>query len=233
MSIWSTGSFIDLHKTKQPPKNASHRHHCPIACWRTCDAGFGPTRSHRILLSSTAPARNLPGAKPRFGRGSDRCLRREIPGETPQGGRMPDQGSRSTAGLFQLPCRALGSLADDEPNRKRIRNGPAQDSADERFVVVNDRQADGVQAGHRRIKNLATAKRHKSLAEDCRRCQIQRRHRGPRSAGKPRRLIAPRHLKSLIAPLSLPLHPSRRHLEPPPRCSRRRRDCVPLEGLSR
>ena len=75
----------------------------------------------------------------------------------------------------------------------------AQDSADERFVVVNDRQADGVQAGHRRIENLATAERHKSLAEDCRRCQIQRRHRGPRSAGKPRRLIAPRHLKSLIA----------------------------------
>ena len=35
------------------------------------------------------------------------------------------------------------------------------------------------------------------------------------------------------AALSLPLHPSRRHLEPPPRCSRRRRDCVPLEGLSR
>ena len=28
---------------------------------------------------------------------------------------MPDQGSRSTAGLLQLPCRALGSLADDEP----------------------------------------------------------------------------------------------------------------------
>ena len=121
---------------------------------------------------------------------------------TPQGGRMPDQGSRSTAGLLQLPRRALGSLADDKPHRKRIRNGPAQDSTDERFIVVNDRQADGVQVGHRRIKNLATAERHKSLAEDCRRCQIQRRHRGPRSAGKPRRLIAPRHLKSLIAPLS-------------------------------
>src|ERR1700675_1406292 len=112
---------------------------------------------------------------------------------------MPDQGSRSTAGLLQLPCRALGSLADDEPHRKRIRNGPAQDSTDERFLVANDRQADGVQVGHRRIKNLATAERHKSLAEDCRGCQIQRWHRGPRSAGKPRRLIAPRHLKSLIA----------------------------------
>jgi Putative transposase len=35
------------------------------------------------------------------------------------------------------------------------------------------------------------------------------------------------------AALSLPLYPSRRHLEPPPRCSRRRRHCVPLEGLSR
>src|SRR3984893_8313253 len=112
---------------------------------------------------------------------------------------MPDEGSRSIAGLLQLPCRALGSLADDEPHRKRIRNGPAQDSADERFVVVNYRQADGVQVGHRRIENLATAERHKSLAEDCRRCQIQRWHRGPRSAGKPRRLITPRHLKSHIA----------------------------------
>src|ERR1019366_5484251 len=145
-------------------------------------------------------ARNLPGAKPRSGRGSDRCLRREIPGETSQGSRMPDEGPRSTAGLLQLPCRALGSLEDDEPNRKRVRNGPPSNGTDERFVVVNDRQADGVQTGHRRIENLAAAERHKSLVEDCRRCQIQRRHQGPRSAGKPRRLIAPRQPKSLIAP---------------------------------
>ena len=34
------------------------------------------------------------------------------------------------------------------------------------------------------------------------------------------------------AALSLPLHASCRYLEPPPRCSRRRRDRVPLEGLS-
>lgn len=113
---------------------------------------------------------------------------------------MPDEGPRSTAGLLQLPCRALGSLEDDESHRKRVRNVPAQDGADERFVVVNDRQVDGVQVGHRRIKNLAMAERHKSLAEDCRGCQIQRRHRGPRSAGKPRRLMAPRHLNSCIAP---------------------------------
>ena len=34
------------------------------------------------------------------------------------------------------------------------------------------------------------------------------------------------------AALSLPLHASCRHLQPPPRCSRRRRHRVPLEGLS-
>jgi hypothetical protein len=119
-------------------------------------------------------------------------------GETSQGGRLPDEGLRSTAGVLRLPCRALGSLEDDEPHRKRIRNGPAQDSADERFVVVNDRQADGVQTGYRRIENLAAAERPKSLAQDCRRCKIQRWHRGPRSAGKPRRLIAPHHLNSCI-----------------------------------
>jgi Transposase zinc-binding domain/Putative transposase len=35
------------------------------------------------------------------------------------------------------------------------------------------------------------------------------------------------------AALSLPLHPSGRYLQPPPRCGRQRGDCVPLEGLSR
>ena len=34
------------------------------------------------------------------------------------------------------------------------------------------------------------------------------------------------------AALSLPLHPSCRHLQPPPRCSRRHRHRLPLEGLS-
>ena len=42
----------------------------------------------------------------------------------------------------------------------------------------------------RRIENLAATERHKSVAEGHRRCQIPRRHRGHRSAGKPRRLIA-------------------------------------------
>jgi len=46
--------------------------------------------------------------------------------------------------FFNFPCEHWDHLRDDEPHRKRIRNGPAQDSTDERFLVANDRQADGV-----------------------------------------------------------------------------------------
>jgi maleate isomerase len=120
------------------------------------------------------PARGLPGAKPGIGRSGDRCLRREIRSEVRQGGRVPDQGSQHVACALRLSCRALGSLADDQSNRKRVCDGPAQDGAFERFAVVNDCQVDGVQAARRRIENLAAAERHKSVAEDHRRCQILR-----------------------------------------------------------
>jgi len=42
-------------------------------------------------------------------------------------------------------------------HRKRVRDRAAQNRADERITVVNDSKADGVQAGRRRIKNLAAA----------------------------------------------------------------------------
>ena len=83
--------------------------------------------------------------------------------------------------LLRLPCRALGSPAHDESHRKRVRDGAAQDGAHERLVVANDRQADGLQAGLRGIKDLAAPQGHKSVAEGHRRCQIRKR-RGPRAA---------------------------------------------------
>ena len=105
-------------------------------------------------------------------------------------GRVPDERSRRNACVLRIPRRALGPLADDESHRKRVRDGPAQNGAHERFVIVNDCQVDGVQAALRRIKDLAAAERHKSVTEGHRRCQIRKRHRGHPSAGKPRRLIA-------------------------------------------
>ena len=57
----------------------------------------------------------------------------------------------------QLPggARALRSLEDNESHRKRLRDRPPQDGVHERLVVANDRQADGIQAALRRIKDLA------------------------------------------------------------------------------
>src|SRR3979490_853123 len=133
-------------------------------------------------------ARGLLGAEPGFGGGGDRHLRREIRSEVRQGGRVPDQGSPNTACALRLSCRALGSPAHDESHRKRVCDGPAQDGAYERLVVVNDRQADGLQADLHRVKDLAATQRYKSLAEGHRRRQIPRRHRGHPSAGKPRGL---------------------------------------------
>src|SRR6476620_5604207 len=178
-----------------------------LGFWKALDEVFPGTRHQRCWVHKTVnvldkvalsvqanmknePARGLLGAEPGGRRSCDRRLRREIPRQVRPGGRMPRQGPRRAAGLLRLSCRALGSLAHDQPHRKRVRDRAAQNRADESIAVVNDRQADGVQAGHRRIKNLAAAQRHKSVAESDCRCQIQRRHRGHPNAGKPRRLIA-------------------------------------------
>jgi len=48
---------------------------------------------------------------------------------------MPDQGSRSTAGLLQLPCEHWDHLRTTNPS-KAYSQRPAQDSTDERFVVA-------------------------------------------------------------------------------------------------
>ena len=178
-----------------------------LGFWKALDEVFPGTRHQRCWVHKTVNVldkvplsvqanmkkdlrESLLGAEPGGRRSGDRRLRREIPRQVRPGGRMPRQGSRRAAGLLRLPRRALGSPAHDQSHRERVRDRAAQNRADERITVVNDRQADGVQAGYRRIKNLAAAQRHKSVAEgDCR-CQIQRRHRGHPHAGKPRRLIA-------------------------------------------
>jgi hypothetical protein len=76
--------------------------------------------------------------------------------------------------------------------KSRVCDGRAQDGAHERLVVANDRQADNFQAALRGIKDLAAPHGHKSVAEGHRRCQIRKRHRGHRSASKPRRYVPPR-----------------------------------------
>ena len=67
--------------------------------------------------------------------------------------------------LYDFPAEHWDHLRTTNPIESVRRDGPAQDGAHERLVVVNDCQIDGVQAAMRRIEDLAAAERHKSVAE--------------------------------------------------------------------
>src|SRR3954466_10593811 len=112
-------------------------------------------------------------------------------GEVPQGSRVPEEGSRGPADLLRLPGRALGSLANLEPHRKRVRDRAAQDRQNQGIAVVLHGPADGLQTCDGRRENLAKAERRKPVAEGRSRCHLPRRDGGHRRSVKPRRLIAP------------------------------------------
>lgn len=83
---------------------------------------------------------------------------------------------RSTTSTCEPPIRSCSPRCNTGRFRPRI-------------VVAIDGQADGVQADRRSLENLASVERYKSVAEDRRRGQIRRPHRGHSDAAKPRRLI--------------------------------------------
>lgn len=62
-------------------------------------------------------------------------------------------------------------LADQQGrrDRERVRGRAARNGADQRRIFADRRQADGVRAGDRRIKDLAANQRPKSVAEAHRR----------------------------------------------------------------
>ena len=53
-----------------------------------------------------------------------------------------------------------------------VRHGATQDRSDQGIVIAIVSQADGVQADRCSLENLASIERHKSVAEDHRRCQF-------------------------------------------------------------
>src|SRR6201993_876542 len=87
--------------------------------------------------------------------------------------------------LLAADGRSTRSIAKEVGVQPRIVSLWRHRYADHGLEGLQDKPRPGK---HRR-KDLAAAQRYKSVAEDHRRCQIQRRHRGHPSAGKPRRLI--------------------------------------------
>jgi putative transposase len=103
-----------------------------LGFWKALDEVCPGTRHQRCWVHKTVnildkvplsgagqheegPARSLLGAEPGGRRSGGRRLRREISGHVGPSGRMPRQGPQRAAGLLRLPCRALGSLAHDQP----------------------------------------------------------------------------------------------------------------------
>jgi hypothetical protein len=88
-----------------------------------------------------------------------------------------------------FPAEHWDHLRTSNPIEKRVRYGLSSNSAHERLVVGDDRQAHAVQPCQRGCKNLAAIEGRKSVAESSPRSQIPKRNRGHRNASSPRRLI--------------------------------------------
>ena len=102
---------------------------------------------------------------------------------------MSDQGPRNAARLLRLPRRALGSPANLEPDRERVRDRAPPDGAHQGRPVADDGTAHGLQARRRRIQDMATAEGREPVAQGRRRCQAPGRNRSHRRPINPRRLI--------------------------------------------
>jgi putative transposase len=82
-----------------------------------------------------------------------------------EGGRWPDEGSRSAARLLRLPRRALGPSSYIKPDRERVRDGASSHREDKGSPFGEDRQAHGLQTCQRHCENMATIKGRKLVAQ--------------------------------------------------------------------
>ncbi len=181
-----------------------------LGFWKAIGEVWPTTREQRCWVHKTAnilnklPKSQQPKAKracrtsgwPKRGR---MPRRRSTPSSRPmrqirEGRRMPEEGSRRAARLLRFPGRTLETPAHVESDRKHLRDRATQDHPLEGMPLEQDRARHGVQAGRRRAEDLASPRRPQPVAKDHRGCEVHRRVRGHRQAGRPsspnrRRLI--------------------------------------------
>jgi len=102
--------------------------------------------------------------------------------------------------FYEFPAEHWDHLSDLEPDRERLRHRPPPNRPHQGRAVAEDRQAHGVHPRQGGFEEVAQAERRKPVAARHRRRQVCGRRRSTRRRRKPRRLIAPRHPKSVIAP---------------------------------
>ena len=175
-----------------------------LGFWKALDEAFPTTRHQRCWLHKTLnvldkfPKSLQPNAhkdlreiwlSPSRGvaEAAMTTFARMRPPET-RGRRMPDQGSSDAADVLRPSRRSLGSLANLEPDRERVRNGEASHRPHEGRTVAGHGASHGVQTGDGRVQDLATIAGSKPVAQSRQRYKVQRRNRSCRR-NQIRRLI--------------------------------------------
>jgi hypothetical protein len=133
-----------------------------------------------VRASMKQDVRGLLGVEPSIGRSTDRRLRREIPRQIRPRSCMSGQGSRSPTTFLPsigiIRAQPIPSRACSRPLRHRTVRSKSSVSPTTAKLMIAVSKTRGVSDTNQ-------------VAEGHRRCQIQRRHRGHPSAGKPRCLI--------------------------------------------
>ncbi len=143
-----------------------------LGFWKALGEVWPKTREQRCWVHKTANVLNklpksqqpkakrclaghLDGRNESRRRDRVRRLHRELRGQVREGRRMPAQGSRRAARLLRLPCRALETPANDQPDRKHLRDRAPPNHPIEGMPLEQDRARHGVQAGRGRAEDLA------------------------------------------------------------------------------
>lgn len=114
------------------------------------------------------------------------------------------EDQNASLAFYDFPRRTLGSSANVQSHRKRLCDRSPPHGAYQGLAILENRPADGLQAGHGRGQDVATIERTKSVAGTHRRCQVPGRNRGHRKRSRRAPLDQPRHPNSSIAPSELP-----------------------------
>ena len=161
-----------------------------LGFWKALAQVYGNTRQQRCWVHKTGNVLNyLPkSVQPKAKQAlheiwmaetreeAERLVPRNLPGEVPQGSRLPGQGPHGVTGLLRLPGRALGAPADHEPDRVDLRHRQAAHGQDPRLPVAPDHAHHGLQALPERPAEMAT---FTGLPTPCRRrprCPVHRRN---------------------------------------------------------
>lgn len=133
---------------------------------------IGPARRE------SGSGRDLERRRPRPRRRSREELRRPVRPEMAQSRRQDHRRPRRTAGVLQLPRRALDPPAHQQPDRVDLRHRPTPATSHQRPRIPGRRRGDGVQTDRVRPSQMASSQRTPPRRTRPRRSPLRQRPAG-------------------------------------------------------